>query len=249
MYKKVNFDTFEKYGILVTSLANGIESLYLVWMSTNEKINELSRVKWFDENADHGTNKYRMKELGGAVFCYRGKLVELVILGMAKLIEDLIFDLRHVADFKFDFWNPQLTLKKYDNAIIVRSLANVIKHHHSVVSRGSRDGGRLIDEYGFPDGFDIEDWCILQPENVENDFVVILYYLETFLYDLVCQAVNVSNEFTELPRRKIHAFMEKMCLPEVVRKPINLEPDKTKRNTAAANKSLQRTRTDRAADA
>lgn len=215
--KDVAMDKFLSFSSLASTIGHSIDTLYLVWTSTNEKIEEIAEQDWFDSKANYGANKFRMKQLGGAIFSYRGKLVELMILGMAKLIEDVTFDLKDVVGLNFKIWDPGITLKRYETAIMIRTLANIIKHHHSRISRGSSlDADRLIDEFGFPDGFDIEDWSINQPKNVEADFVVNLYYLEVFLLDLVNQVLklNVSND--ELPREQIHGHMRSRCLPEAL---------------------------------
>ncbi len=202
---------------LATTIGHGVETLYLMWTATNEKIEEMLEHPWMDPTLSHRENKHRMKQLGGAAFSYRGKLSELTILGMAKLIEDVLNDIHDDTGIKLNFWDPGLTLRHHDTAIMVRCLANVIKHHRSLIVYGScPDADRLIDEFGFSDVFAIDDWRIGVPEGVEKDLVVVLYHLDWFLRDLVSHALGIESPGDELPRDKIPAYMRGRCLPEAL---------------------------------
>lgn len=115
---RIHFDIIHRMG-----------SLLFMFSATTEKIEESSEtIQWYKEGDSRRDNKDRMKETGRMLNGYRDNLEELMIIGISKAVEDLIFEYDDTFDVKVNFWNNLKRFEFYHEMTIIRNLNNCIKH-------------------------------------------------------------------------------------------------------------------------
>lgn len=174
---RIHFDIIHRMG-----------SLLFMFCATTEKIEESSEtIQWYKKGDSRGDNKYRMKETGRMLNGYRDNLEELMIIGISKAVEDLIFEYDDTFDVKVNFWESLKRFEFYHEMKIIRNLNNCIKHSKGILKRGEKGNDYLIDEIGF-----IED------EKVKNLHIDIVdYLLKSFLFqmDIYWKSQQKDNPF------------------------------------------------------
>lgn len=136
-----------QFFVYLTQIEHSIGTIIFILDSTDRRFAEVLKTPYHD--------KHSMKFIGSTAHNYRAKMIELVILALAKTIEDLISAIEKNEGIKIRFWQDLGGYKFYKKARLVRHLSNVIKHHEGVINKGFNvhDCDVLIDEFGFPDDF------------------------------------------------------------------------------------------------
>lgn len=141
--------------VYLSTSGHAIASLVFVFDSTDRRINQILRLSY--------SSKYEMKTVGGAAYAHESKMIELGVLGMAKVVEDLLVMFRNDG-FAHDIWRDFEGIEGVDHAQMIRRLANRIKHHESYIVAGShQDADALIEQFGFPNNMRISDWSRQRP--------------------------------------------------------------------------------------
>ncbi|QIJ89376.1 hypothetical protein C7H62_1567 [Mesoflavibacter sp. HG96] len=194
----VHFDIIHRLG-----------SLLLMYRTTNSKMQEFQDgIKWYDENDNHRANKDRMKEAVRMLNGYRQNINELTIIGIAKSIEDLIFDFEDILNQKIHFWNDCERYDYFTQMKIIRNLNNCIKHSKGLIKKGHPSNDYLIDEAGFEENSKIEDL------NLD---------LETYIYQNFSFQMDVfwANDERENPYKNIkenHPKIREILIPSFIGK-------------------------------
>jgi len=162
-----------------------ITSLLLMLESSAHKIKTIYDLKY--------SNKDEMKVIGGTAMLLKSKITELIILGIAKVTEDAIWNIHDLEiSEKIDFWKCN-HIKFFKSVKLIRHVANIVKHHRSLVldnKSQSRDMQEVIKDYGFHPSYDISSY--FHDNNYENLYKSI-YYTDLFCINLVCSKLNLTK--------------------------------------------------------
>lgn len=191
-----------------------VTTLLLTLESSSQKINDIYNLNFSD--------KYEMKTIGGTANILKTKISELLILGIAKVIEDSIWNIIDLGNIdKFKFWDCN-NIRFYKNVKLVRHVANIIKHNRSVIfdeTINSRDANALIQEYNFTPSHNICNYF----EN--NDFEMLyksIYYTDVFCIDLFCKKLDMDNKYKkDIREEDIVQHLKKHYLEDFNRLGIN----------------------------
>jgi hypothetical protein len=165
-----------------------VGSLLLMYSLTEDKLNEFSNeVVWYDKNDTRADNKHRMKETGRMLNGYRQCTKELIIIGLAKTIEDLLYDIEDKFQLKLNFLTDFEGCNCYEEMRIIRYLNNCIKHNKGKIERGNSSGNYLIDNAGFEEGSNINDIEIDVEDFILKSFV--------FQMDIFYKQTNKENPY------------------------------------------------------
>lgn len=166
-------------------------SLLLMFAITERKLDEFSGdIKYYDKNDSRSANKYRMKETGGMVNGYNQFLRELSIVGLAKILEDLLFDFKDKLNKDIKFWKDCDHYIFYEEMKIIRQLNNSIKHDKGIIIRGSDSGNYLIDKTDFNEHSQIANL----PLNIEK------LIMQSFIFqmDLFHKLTGKENPYIQI---------------------------------------------------
>jgi hypothetical protein len=172
--------------ILETQFGSRIDGLLAFKVTFEKQIENARQMPWFDATLGHLENKSRMKELGAFVYFSRELLREFCILGMAKVIEDVLASAEDLGLPTFDIWSgDELQLPYHHNIRCVRNLANVIKHNNSRIVEGGGSACRfLIEKAGCKPGTDIA--------LLDFDIEKSLFQTEAFLFALCSHLTGLN---------------------------------------------------------
>ena len=146
-----------QHGVLFTGICDRLSSVLVSYRATREKVDQLANdLPRLDEGLPVEYHRERMKEIAGARFSLLHYIQEMTIIAIAKTFEDLAFDLRDIANYLFDFWNPDFSLPHYHELSCLRNLNNSIKHSRGVIIDDDHPSNRsLIDDCGYAAGIEI----------------------------------------------------------------------------------------------
>ena len=200
------------YGILISSISRWSEGLMISLIASTEKVDEVvDKVVWPNPDLSRGENKHIKKELGSVRFSYLKVIKELTIIGIAKGIEDLIFDLKEIAGIKFKIWDPGMDLRFHNDVKCIRNLNNAIKHSRGVILDNNQKGNRsLIDDYGYKPNSEIE-WIKINLEEM-----IIKAYV--FQLDVISQITGHElEEELKDEGNDLNKYVKDMLIPEILR--------------------------------
>jgi hypothetical protein len=211
--------------IFYTSIDSKLGGIAFSYLSTLEKIFEISNIEWLDKSLSRCENKIRMKEVGGASMQYMEFLHENSILALAKVVEDTSIELKRSLNFKFDSIRNNHDVIFAKELRIIRALSNVIKHNVSQLDRNSSESARfLVDECGMKNGFTLNVFIHSQHET----FNIIEYIPKVYLalLDLVNKATGEKHRLLDLAYEEAFNEIYNFLIPEVSKmkppqKPIN----------------------------
>jgi len=180
-------------------------------ISSTEKIDEIANgIDWPGPDLSRGENKHLMKEIGGVRFSYLKVIKEMTIIGIAKGIEDLIFDLREIAGIEFKIWDPGMDLRFHDEVKCIRNLNNAIKHARGVIVDNNKQGNRsLIDEHGYKPNSEIE-W-------IEIDLEEMIIKAYVFQLDVISQITGHALEDEYKVEGEELIKYKELLIPEILR--------------------------------
>ncbi len=206
------------YLSLLGNIESRIGALVLMADSTEKAIEEIANREWFDPTKSRLYNKGTMKILGGAVMGYKGLYIELMILGLAKVIEDTINDLLYMFGINFNIWaENDPPIKHHEKAKVIRSLSNITKHNQGIIDKSNETPSikYLTNNFDLPDGLFVRDLPYLPDSKIETDIIKNMYYIESFLFNLSSNKLNQKNYFEEVADKDIIDFMIKRHLSEI----------------------------------
>ena len=181
--------------------------LLLMFSITEKKLDEFSdQIPWYDENDSRSSNKHRMKETGSIINGYNKNLRELTIIGLAKIFEDLIFDIQDKLKITIDFWKNCDDFSFYEEMKIIRHLNNCIKHNRGTIIKGSRSSNYLINRAGFSEYADISD--------LNLDIEKIIMHSFTFQMDMFWKIYEKENRYLGIKDDFIS--IRKILIPEYI---------------------------------
>ena len=173
---------------LVTRLRYNLEGIVLLYKATLHGINSLEKnTEWYNSSDGRGENKFRMRELGSALFLSTSHLQESVILFLARAVEDIIFDLQKRIKEDINIWKLDSTKYMYlKEAQEVRHLSNVIRHNSGYILEGEgQSSDRLISNFGYHNHEKVG--------SIEFDFDLKLFQTYNFCVSLIGNIFNVNN--------------------------------------------------------
>lgn len=175
---RIHFDIIHRMG-----------SLLLMFCATTDKIEESSEtIQWYKKRDSRRDNKDRMKETARMLNGFRDNLEELMIIGISKAVEDLIFEYGDAFNEKVNFWKLK-RFEYYHEMTVIRNLNNCIKHSKGVLKRGEKGNDYLIDEIGLSENAKVKTLHI----EIED------YLLKSFLFqmDVFWRSQGKDNPFME----------------------------------------------------
>jgi hypothetical protein len=183
--------------------------LLLMYRTTNSKMEEFQDgIKWYDKEDDRRANKDRMKETGRMLNGYRQNIDELTIIGIAKSIEDLLFDFEDVLSQKINFWKDCDDYDFFKEMKIIRNINNCIKHSKGIIKRGHPSNDYLIDEANFDENSKIG--------YLDLDLEKFIYQSFSFQMSLFWDNdlrnnpyKDIKENYTKIKEILIPSFMEK----------------------------------------
>lgn len=189
---------------ILSNLDIRASAVWVSFLATQEKIEQLAKTPWHDPTLDRYANKVRMKELGGATMNYTAFLGESLFAALAKSLEDFWIDLRLTAGLKYDIWKSPLQPMYLKEARVVRSISNLIKHNQSFIESASSEHAKfLVAEAGFPDSTDLK--TLFLAGHAELKMLDMPYLMYLYSLDLIRQALRFEHpvlEMAEVERRK-----------------------------------------------
>lgn len=184
-------------------------SLLLMFTATKNKIEEFqNEIPYYNKNDSHSTNKHRMKETGRMFNGYRQKLNELIIIGISKSTEDLLFDIEDKLNNKISFWKDCNGFDYYKEMKTLRNLNNCIKHSNGIIKRGGSSSNYLIENDGFK-------------ENSKIDYLELdlnKFIFQSFIFQM---EIFWDNDERDNPYKQIKDDSEeirKILIPEFIEK-------------------------------
>jgi hypothetical protein len=184
-----------------------IGSLTLMISLTESKLEEFSgNGQWYDKNDTRLANKHRMKEMGRMIGGYRQNIQELSIIGLAKTIEDLLYDLKDKLDLNINFWKDCNEYNHYEEMKIIRSLNNCIKHNKGIICSESNSGKYLENIAGFESGTIISS---LQIDLEKYAMQCFLFQMDIFWKQIEKENpyVGIKDKYDEIKKILIPAFI------------------------------------------
>ena len=190
-------------------ISHRLGGLLLMYRTTKSKMKEFQDgIKWYDKEDNRRANKDRMKETGRMLNGYRQNIDELTIIGIAKSIEDLLFDFEDVLGKKINFWKDCDSYDFFTEMKTIRNLNNCIKHSKGIIKRGHSANDYLIDEANFEENSKINSLNL----NLEK----FIYQNFSFQMDLFWDNDLRDNPFKNIKDNNdmikeilIPSFMEK----------------------------------------
>lgn len=170
-------------GIILSEVYSSIGTIVLMIKSGNEEIERIRGTSY--------SSKDEMKLVGGIASQYEGKLNELVVLGLAKVVDDVFYIIQTEIDMKCDFWGLNPEPYFYNEVKCIRHCANVIKHHKSYVDGSDQDSKSLIDQYNF------KNFSMIHQQFDEHSLVLYAFYVREFCLNFS----NKINHIKEIDRR------------------------------------------------
>jgi hypothetical protein len=193
-----SFD-MEKFFILQDIMAS-VKTICVITDSTYRSINEMHNWGY--------ANKDEMKYLGGTIIEMEEKFFEYSILGISKMIEDFLNNLKEFANIELKIWDDTLNNCMFVKEIrLIRSLGNVIKHHNSIVKYdGKDDHQRLCKEYGIEDDTQVS-WLDIAKESKRDEIFKLLYKAYYFCYQVLQDRGIFSSKQSLIKEDEIVDFM------------------------------------------
>lgn len=184
-------------------------SLLLMFTVTKNKIEDFqNEVSWYNKNDSRSTNKHRMKETGRMLNGYRQNLNELIVIGIAKSIEDLLFDFEDKLNYEINFWKDCNGYDYYNEMKTLRNLNNCIKHSKGIIKRGQGSNDYLIDIAGFRENSIIN--------YLELDLEKYIFQSFSFQMDIFWSKDVRANPYKELKDES--EKIRKILIPEFIEK-------------------------------
>ena len=187
---------------LVTEIHNKVGALAVMYLASKSKIQELYQTtSWYDPSLDKAENKDRMKSAGTAIAGYKEFLIELSIIGLAKTIEDIIVGIEEEFSYRYDIWRDHHVTSVFHNeAKIIRSLNNVIKHNCGVIRESNRPSGEyLVVNCGYPNELKISN--IELCSTLSFDLLEKIAQVYIYLLNLVSEVANYpAPNLTAIPK-------------------------------------------------
>lgn len=136
--------------LLHSSMVERTSTILISYLATEQKIEQILKIEWYNPNTDSSENRFNMKYLGASAMRYRDFLQEMTIIAVSKSIEDLINDIDEFCNIKVNFWKLDANTRYYAEMKMVRNSCNCIKHSNGVVADNSKQSNRyLIDNCDF----------------------------------------------------------------------------------------------------
>lgn len=210
-------DEYLKYMTLVSSIHYEFATILIGYRATLEKISQLNTIEWYDETADHRTNKSRMKELGGALNSYNRFLYESSVMNVANAVERTCIWLKQDFQIKWEVFEKSSESARFqETAREFRSLANIIKHNSSYIDRTtSKFSKYLVDERGFPDEVTI-DQVLIPSRHFHYPFEPNACRVFVFCGELLAELTGNKNPFCNLNDKFLVDKIPKMLIPDVL---------------------------------
>lgn len=200
-----------------SALWTDIGALVLMARGMASQLAELRSRDWTDQDASRFVNKMNMKALGGAAMLFEQTCTELMIIGMSRVLENLVGALESRCGTKMNIYaDASPPLRFHRDVKIIRHLANVIKHNASCIDAANgRSAACLVNEFGLPNQIPIGLAWGFADLRVEPSIVKNLYRVEGFCYDLTARAAVFEDRFVEVPEFDIERHMFRKYLAHI----------------------------------
>lgn len=204
----------EVIGIL-SRLDMRASSVWVSHLATQSAIEKLSETPWHDPSLDRYSNKTRMKEVGGATMSYMVFVGESLVLALSKSLEDFWIDLKVSVGIRHDIWNSPYHPRCEQEAKIIRSLGNIIKHNMSIIEKAKSEHAKfLVNDAGFPN--DIQVSTILLGGDRHLVLKDITYLMYLYCLDLLRLTVGFEHPILKLSEPERRASVAAHLVPEVL---------------------------------
>ena len=204
----------EVIGIL-SRLDMRASSVWVSHLATQSAIEKLAETPWNDPSLDRYSNKTRMKEVGGATMSYMVFVGESLILGLSKSLEDFWIDLKVSVGIKYDIWKSTHHPLYEQEAKIIRSLGNIMKHNMSIIEKTKSEHAKfLVNDAGFPN--DIQLSTILLGGDRHLVLKDITYFMYLYCLDLLSLAVGFEHPMLKLSEPERRAAISEHLVPKVL---------------------------------
>lgn len=199
------------------ALWTDVGALVLMARGMASQLAELRSRDWADPDASRFVNKMNMKALGGAAMLFERTCTELMILGMSRVLENVVGALQNRCGTKVNIYaDTSPPLRFHRDVKIIRHLANVIKHNASCIDAANgRSAACLVNEFGLPDQTPIGLAWGFADLRVEPNIVKNLYRVEAFCYDLIARTTSFRDRFVEIPESDIERHMFQKYLAHI----------------------------------
>jgi len=187
---------------MLDHLESELGSLSISYLASLDKLNLLREIP-AKMVIDGDWNKWDHKEVGGAALQFDTFLHESGILGLAKIVEDVVTILNKNTGAKLKlkgFWSDQVALKYKKEIRTILALNNIIKHQGSHLKRASNTRGDdnvdyVLDQWGIAEGWDVETVI-----HAKHDMIDIISHIPKIYIDL-CNLIEKhsgAKSFLEL---------------------------------------------------
>ncbi|PNH87196.1 hypothetical protein C1M56_14960 [Vibrio diazotrophicus] len=199
-----------------TRIHSRVGGIALSYLSTLEKISEVSQTEWHDPSLSRHEQKMRMKDVGGATFQFLEFLHENSVISLAKVVEDTSIELKRFAKFKFDSVKNHHDVIYLKELQTLRALANVIKHNVSFLDRSSSESAKfLVDECGMTNGYTLDTFILSN----HDSFNIIEYIPKVYISmcSLVEKALGTKHHVLNMPYDEAFNFTYKSLIPDIIK--------------------------------
>ncbi|TSE03935.1 hypothetical protein [Aquimarina algiphila] len=181
--------------------------LLLMYYYTSDKIEEsYDTIKWYDKDDIKRNNKDRMKETARMLNGYKSNLHELMIIGISKAAEDLLYEYNDNFELEVDFWKNCKRFEYFKEMGIIRNLNNCIKHSKGAIQRGIKSSDYLIDEIGYPEGSKVKE--------LEIDIEDFIFKSFLFQMDIFWKTQEKENPYLKF--KEDYNWLRKKLIPNFI---------------------------------
>lgn len=209
-------DAFEYLSIL-SSVSGKFSTILISFFATKEKIKDLERIEWFDEELSRWENKERMKQTGGSMNQISEYLHESTILITAKAIEDFTISLNKRFNIKWHVFKNSPEKARFEKEVkLVRALNNIIKHNQSILDKSSsKSANFLVEECNLPDDTPIK-FMFGHYDKADYSLQSLVCKSKVYCVELLSELLNAKNPYENISDNEIESFVVNQSIPEVL---------------------------------
>lgn len=206
-----------KYLTILSDISGKYSTVLISYLATKQKIKELEKIEWYDEELDRWENKQRMKETGASIFQIREYLNESTILITAKVIEDFTIHLKKLFNVKWNVFKNTSDNVRFEKEVrLIRALNNIIKHNQSFLDRSSSSSAKfLVDECGLQD--DVPLRHLFDLEKIGGYTILeLVCKSKVYCFELLADTLKTENLYKNLREDEIIELIIDQSVPEVI---------------------------------
>ena len=170
---------------LIQELSHSISTLSIMVDSTFNSIDDMHQWKY--------ENKDEMKHLGGTLYQMKNKSMEFYILGISKIVEDFLNNLKLLRKSDLKIWDTFCDSVIYAKEIrLIRHFSNIIKHDNSIIYIPSQNKSTqmIIDTYNLTETMPINTLDFFEYKQKET-ILKHLYMANEFCFEIL----NLTNVY------------------------------------------------------